>query len=89
MEVITDAELGKKSWEEGVACMRSALEDCETFMNNAPPDNRRMKDVIMWYTLLTMVLKGPELGADLSSLEVCCDCFRIQTKSMTSNIGAS
>lgn len=61
--VITKPVGGGK--ELGVAFLTSAMEDAKDFIANAPPDSRHMQEVIDWYMLMTITLKGPELNMSL------------------------
>ncbi|PIL28173.1 hypothetical protein GSI_09710 [Ganoderma sinense ZZ0214-1] len=54
---------------EGAAFLVSAWEDAKTFIAEAPPDTRHMLGMLGWYVLLTVVVRGPELSADLRELE--------------------
>jgi hypothetical protein len=47
----------------------SALEDAKKYVDEAPPDNRHMKNVGYWYILLTMLTKE-RLSPDLGELDV-------------------
>jgi hypothetical protein len=51
--------------ELGVAFLTSALEDAKDFIANAPPDSRHMPEVVVWYMLTTLTLKGPKLCMSL------------------------
>ena len=62
-------QAGDKKWEEGIAFLMSALDDARTYMNEAPPDNRHMKNVGYWYILLTILTKD-NLSPDLRELDV-------------------
>ena len=62
-------EAGEPKWEEGIAFFMSALDDAKTYLNEAPPDNRHMKNVGYWYILLTMIIKE-DLSPDLKELQV-------------------
>jgi hypothetical protein len=62
---------GEPKWEEGIAYLTSAMEDAKCYLDQAPPDNRHMKNVSYWYILLTMAIQGPELSYDLRELKVC------------------
>ena len=55
---------------EGAAFLVSAWEDANTFIAEAPPDTRHMLGMLGWYVLLTVVVRGPELSADLRELDV-------------------
>ncbi|RPD56410.1 hypothetical protein L226DRAFT_554441 [Lentinus tigrinus ALCF2SS1-7] len=54
---------------EGTAFLMSAWEDTKTFISEAPPDTRHMLDVVGWYVLLTVLIRGPELSEDLHELD--------------------
>ncbi|KAL0958057.1 hypothetical protein HGRIS_000235 [Hohenbuehelia grisea] len=70
MKLLQDSgSVDKDSWELGVAFLTSALEDARTFLDNAPPDNRYIKNMAYWHILLTATCRGPELSDDLSELE--------------------
>lgn len=62
-------DAGEKKWEEGIAFLMSALEDAKKYVDEAPPDNRHMKNVGYWYILLTMLTKE-RLSPDLRELDV-------------------
>ena len=55
---------------EGTAFLMSAWEDTKTFVSEAPPDSRHMLDMVGWYVLLTIIIRGPELSEDLRELDV-------------------
>ncbi|KAK7059703.1 hypothetical protein R3P38DRAFT_2495642 [Favolaschia claudopus] len=57
-----------KKWAEGIAFLTSALEDAKTYISEAPPDNRHMKNVSYWYILLR-VTTAEEMDADLGELQ--------------------
>lgn len=61
--------VGDQKWYEGIAFLHSALEDAKTYIAEAPPDNRNMKNVLYWYILLMVTIK--DLSPDLRELEVC------------------
>jgi hypothetical protein len=66
-------ETGYKKWEEGVAFLMSAFEDCQAFLDEskgAPPDSRHMNNILYWYILLTITLRGPDMSPDLRELRV-------------------
>ena len=56
--------------ELGIAFMTSAMEDAKDFIANAHPDSRHMQEVIDWYMLMTLTLKGPELHMSLIDFAV-------------------
>jgi len=62
------SEVGGK--ELGVAFLTSAMEDAKDFIANAPPDSRHLQEVVDWYMLMTITLKGPELCMSLADFEV-------------------
>lgn len=66
---IQESKEGDKKWEEGVAFLTSSLEDAKTYVAQAPPDARHMKNVIYWYICLTIAMKGPDMSEDLSELQ--------------------
>lgn len=61
---------GKAKWEEGIAFLMSALDDAETFVAQAPPDNRHMNPVLYWYILLMITINEATLSTDLRELQV-------------------
>ena len=61
---------GDLEYSEGVAFLTSALEDAKAFVSEAPPDTRNMGIMISWYILLTIVMRGPNLGLELTELSV-------------------
>ncbi|TBU53389.1 hypothetical protein BD310DRAFT_887831 [Dichomitus squalens] len=54
---------------EGAAFLMSAWEDAKTFISDAPPDARHMLEMLGWYVLLTVVIRGPELSEELKELD--------------------
>jgi len=66
-------EAGDKKWEEGIAFLTSALEDCKAYLDEskgAPPDNRHVNNILYWHVLLTITLRGSEMSTDLRELQV-------------------
>ncbi|KAF5340215.1 hypothetical protein D9611_007974 [Ephemerocybe angulata] len=49
-------EPGETKWQVGIALLTSALEDAKRFIDEAPPDNRYMRNVSYWYILLTIIV---------------------------------
>ncbi|KAJ7098295.1 hypothetical protein C8R44DRAFT_811280 [Mycena epipterygia] len=62
------ASAGDKKWEEGIAFLTSALEDSKTYIAEAPPDNRHMKNVLYWNILLRITVED-EVSADLREIQ--------------------
>ncbi|KAJ7731107.1 hypothetical protein DFH07DRAFT_929368 [Mycena maculata] len=62
------ASTGDKKWEEGIAFLTSALEDSKTYISEAPPDNRHMKNVLYWNILLRITVEE-EISADLREVQ--------------------
>ena len=60
----------KEARAEGAAFLVSAWEDAKTFIAEAPPDTRHMLGMLGWYVLLTIVVRGSEVSADLRELDV-------------------
>ncbi|KAJ3566370.1 hypothetical protein NP233_g7053 [Leucocoprinus birnbaumii] len=58
---------GTDKWYEGIALLHSAFEDAKTYILEAPPDNRNMKNVLYWYLLLIITIK--DLDPDLHEIE--------------------
>lgn len=54
----------------GLELLRRGLEMAETYMREAPPDGRYMLEVLGWYAMLTIVVRGPEVDVSLHDLEV-------------------
>ncbi|KAF9069485.1 hypothetical protein BDP27DRAFT_1363320 [Rhodocollybia butyracea] len=65
----TPAEGEGGRWEEGVAFVTSAWKDSNVFIEEAPPDNRYMSQVLYWNILLGIVIRGPELSDDLKEIQ--------------------
>ncbi|KAF8651578.1 hypothetical protein AX16_004694 [Volvariella volvacea WC 439] len=63
------AHEGEKEWEEGIAFLMSAYEDAKTYVEQAPPDNRHMKNMLYWLILLSIVVRGSEIGPDLREIK--------------------
>ncbi|KAF7348541.1 Bin3-type SAM domain-containing protein [Mycena venus] len=57
-----------KKWVEGIAFLTSAMEDAKTYIAEAPPDNRHMKNVLYWYILLRITM-AEEMSEDLRELQ--------------------
>ncbi|KAF8886495.1 hypothetical protein BD779DRAFT_1529952 [Infundibulicybe gibba] len=68
---------GDKKWEEGIAFLMSALEDAKTYVEQAPPDNRHMKNVLYWYILLTLTVSESDIRTDLRELQPEIDKLKI------------
>ena len=69
LQEASDAE--DKKWVEGIAFLTSAMEDAKTYIAEAPPDNRHMKNVSFWYILLHITMTE-EMSADLREVQVGC-----------------
>ena len=67
-----DEEASK--WQVGVAFLQSSLEDAKRFLEEAPPDNRYMKNVAYWFILLTIVV-SEKISPDLREIEVGSDFY--------------
>lgn len=61
--------------ELGIAFLTSAMEDAKDFISNAPPDSRHLQEVVDWYMLMTITLKGPEL--DMSLVDFMVSTFNV------------
>ncbi|KAJ6532723.1 hypothetical protein DFH09DRAFT_993655 [Mycena vulgaris] len=69
IQILQDtAGVGDKKWAEGIAFLTSALEDSKTYIAQAPPDNRHMKNVLYWNVLLRIAIEE-EISADLRELQ--------------------
>ncbi|KII91325.1 hypothetical protein PLICRDRAFT_38074 [Plicaturopsis crispa FD-325 SS-3] len=69
LEILQSAHQGGPKWDEGIAFINSAVEDAKTYITEAPPDARHMKNVLYWYICLTIALKGPEMSLQLYELQ--------------------
>ncbi|KAJ8509407.1 hypothetical protein ONZ45_g8429 [Pleurotus djamor] len=58
----------ERKWEEGITFLQSAYDDAKTYLEQAPPDSRHIKNMAYWYILLTFVLKGPDMSTDMTEL---------------------
>ncbi|KAL0060710.1 hypothetical protein AAF712_012490 [Marasmius tenuissimus] len=67
--MLNDAGHEEKKWEEGIALLTSSLEDSKKYVNEAPPDNRHMRNVLYWNVLLGIVVRGPDLSRDLHEFQ--------------------
>ncbi|KAJ7636952.1 hypothetical protein FB45DRAFT_977452 [Roridomyces roridus] len=68
MHILQEASSGDKKWEEGIAFLTSALEDSKTFVSEAPPDNRYMKNILYWNIILRIMI-DEEISLDLRELQ--------------------
>ncbi|EGO29215.1 hypothetical protein SERLADRAFT_359379 [Serpula lacrymans var. lacrymans S7.9] len=66
---LLEAQPGDQKWEEGIAFIVSSLDDAKTYISEAPPDARHMKNVLYWYIVLTLVVKGPSMSPGLTELQ--------------------
>ncbi|TFY78414.1 hypothetical protein EWM64_g5600 [Hericium alpestre] len=69
LQLLREAVNSGKDFEEGFAFAMSALEDTTVFMNEAPPDTRSMKSVIYIHVLMSLLVRGHEMSADLRDLQ--------------------
>ncbi|KAH8108712.1 hypothetical protein DFH11DRAFT_1516499 [Phellopilus nigrolimitatus] len=60
LDAVHDTRDTKRSFDEGVAFLTTALEDAKKFIECASPDNRNMPSVIDWYMILILALYGAE-----------------------------
>ncbi|KAJ7598563.1 hypothetical protein C8J56DRAFT_741455, partial [Mycena floridula] len=58
--LIAESGDGTEKLEQGIAFLMSAFEDAKTYLGEAPPDNRHMRDVVYWFVMLFLAIKGPE-----------------------------
>ncbi|KAE9408773.1 hypothetical protein BT96DRAFT_932534 [Gymnopus androsaceus JB14] len=65
----SSATTAVEKWEEGIAFIMSAWKDSKTFIAEAPPDNRHLSDMLYWHILLTIVIRGPDMSADLKEIK--------------------
>ncbi|KIY45102.1 hypothetical protein FISHEDRAFT_49998, partial [Fistulina hepatica ATCC 64428] len=61
---------GGNTWDEGIAFLLSAVEDAETYIAEAPPDIRNMKNVVYWAILLAFVTNENGISEDLHEIKV-------------------
>ena len=54
---------------QALAYLESAAEDAKTFIETSAPDARQMSYVIDWYIVVLIVLRGPELAANVEEGE--------------------
>ncbi|KAI0709169.1 hypothetical protein C8Q76DRAFT_626320, partial [Earliella scabrosa] len=66
---ILQKKIGPSSVERGSELLVSALEDAETFILEAAPDNFWLLTVLNWHILLTVLVHGPELSETLEQLQ--------------------
>ncbi|KIK70282.1 hypothetical protein GYMLUDRAFT_34777 [Collybiopsis luxurians FD-317 M1] len=70
LRLLEDAtSVDDQKWEEGVAFLTSAWRDSKTYVAEAPPDNRNMRNVLYWNILLTIVIQGPEFKSNLEEIK--------------------
>ncbi|KAI0697335.1 hypothetical protein C8T65DRAFT_26721 [Cerioporus squamosus] len=55
--------------ELGLAALKMARKNALTFIAEAPPDAADMREILSWYILDTIVLRGPELSEDLAAFQ--------------------
>ncbi|RDX43313.1 hypothetical protein OH76DRAFT_1361375, partial [Lentinus brumalis] len=55
--------------ERGIALIEAALDDTETFLREASPDNLWRLLMLDWKVILTILVRGPALSPELSELE--------------------
>jgi hypothetical protein len=70
LTMLQEARMNVQKWEEGLAYLTCAWEDAGTFVMEAPPDSKNLKNIVDWYILLTFTIKGPEVKVDMGDLNV-------------------
>lgn len=65
---IAEAGQSEEKRLRGLAFLDSALEDAQTFIAEAPPDNWHQQTMINWFILLTFAIRGDQLDDNLSQL---------------------
>ncbi|RPD71450.1 hypothetical protein L226DRAFT_525313 [Lentinus tigrinus ALCF2SS1-7] len=55
--------------ELGLAALRMARKNALMFMSEASPDSADMREILNWYILDTIALRGPELSDDLAAIQ--------------------
>jgi hypothetical protein len=76
LQQMENAEKNTESWNLALALLHSALEDSVSFVKDAPPDCRGMRDMATVAMLTSFVLKGKELSPDMRELSVRVDPLR-------------
>ncbi|KAK7683476.1 hypothetical protein QCA50_013310 [Cerrena zonata] len=66
---LANTPAGDQRWSEGVAFLMSAYDDAKKFINEAPPDAKRMQTMLNWYIILHIAIHGPELSVELREIE--------------------
>ncbi|KAF8503927.1 hypothetical protein JB92DRAFT_2970109 [Gautieria morchelliformis] len=69
LQILEQATRGERAVDEGHIFLKCALEDSKTYIAEAPPDSRHMCSAILWCTLLSTALRGPELSLDLREIQ--------------------
>ncbi|KAF9021934.1 hypothetical protein BDZ89DRAFT_1163494 [Hymenopellis radicata] len=65
VQIMKAARPSDYTWTEGLAFLTSALEDSETYIDEAPRDATFLKEILSWNLLLRIVMKGPTINLDL------------------------
>lgn len=67
---------GTEKWHLGIAYLQSALDDARRFLDEAPPDNRYMKNMAYWFVILT-VMVSKNVDQDLPEIKSALDRLKI------------
>ncbi|KAI0694247.1 hypothetical protein C8T65DRAFT_557184, partial [Cerioporus squamosus] len=67
--ILTSDDEDIQSRDKGVAFLKAAWENAETFLTEAAPDAHLRLTMLGWSLLLTFVLRGAELSEDLREIE--------------------
>ncbi|KAI1787063.1 hypothetical protein LXA43DRAFT_1064643 [Ganoderma leucocontextum] len=68
VQTTTEGEVSSRR-QESLSLLLSAMEDAETFVQDMPCDTPLLLTVLGWIVLLTVVLRGHQLGANLRELQ--------------------
>lgn len=70
-QILTAAIEDERAQQEGVALLRNAWRNAQTFLAEAPPDAHLRLTMLGWSMLLVFALRGQELSSHLGELDVC------------------
>lgn len=68
--ILTAAIEDERAQEEGTTVLRTAWNNAQTFLAEAPQDAYSRSTILGWSLLLMITLRGPELSQNLDELEV-------------------
>ncbi|TFK71925.1 hypothetical protein BDN72DRAFT_837132 [Pluteus cervinus] len=67
--ILESSRTAEKNWEEGIAFLMSAYEDAKTYVEEGPPDNRYMKNVLYWTVILAVTIHEKDISPDLREVQ--------------------